>query len=500
MKKKREIIKPVVSIVIPAFNEEKYLPKCLESLKKQNFDLPYEIIVVDNNSTDNTAKIAKDNGAKVFFEKNRGVCFARQKGTEKAKGKIIVSTDADCFFPENWLLNIYKAFQKNKKAVAIVGPCDYERKPWWGRIWIRTVFTLVWIFYRLTGKIFYASAVNFAFLKKTWKEVGGYNVNLTQGGDEYYLLRKIKKEGKVIFLKDNKILTSSRRLYKGLFYNFFITLIFYYFFDYLIASRILGKSFTGSYPAVRDERKEKKFLFKKRFILGLIFLFLLFYYLFFSPTSQAFGKVIFKINTKQRIIALTFDDGPNEPYTSEILDTLKEYNIKATFFEVGKNIEKHPKTTERIFKEGHIIGNHTYSHSIKKPLFHPFLEDEISRNQDIIYKITGKKPTLFRPPWLFREPFIQKTLRKKNLIMITGTFGSNFEVFQPKYDYRKIANDAIKKVKPGAILIFHDGYNTKGGYREDTVKALRIIIEELLKRGYKFVTVPELLKISAYQN
>jgi len=488
--------KPIISVVIPAYNEEKYLPRVLSSLAKQDFKGDYEVIVVDNNSTDNTAKIAKKKGARVIFEKNRGVCFARQKGAEAAKGEIIVSTDADCVFPENWLSNIYKAFEREKDIVAVVGSLNYEKKPLWGRIWIKAVFFLVNLGYKLTGKVFYASAANFAFKKEIFEKIGGYNVRLTQGGDEYYLLGKLKKEGKIIYLHKNKILTSSRRLYKGLFYNLFVTLIFYYFFDYLIATRILGKSFTGSYPAFRDEdEKKRRFYLKKRFIFGVIFLIFFIYYLFFSSTSQVFGRAFFRVKTQEKVIALTFDDGPNEPYTSEILDILKKYNIKATFFEVGKNIEKYPKTTERIFKEGHVIGNHTYSHSIKKPLFHPSLEDEISKTQEIVYKITGKSPILFRPPWLFREPFMKKSLKKYNLIMITGSFASDFEVLQPKYNYKRIANDAIKKAKPGAILIFHDGYNAEGGYREDTVKALPIVIEKLKKEGYNFVTVPQLLKL-----
>lgn len=491
--------KPLISVVIPAYNEEKYLPKCLKSLKNQNFKGDYEIIVVDNNSTDNTQKIAKKEGAKVVFEAKKGVCFARQKGTKKARGEIVVSTDADCIFPKNWLLNIYKSFKEDPKVVAVVGPCDYDSKPRWGRWWIRLVFGAVEIFYKLTGKILYASATNFAFKKENWSKIGGYNTNLTQAGDEYYLLKKLKNEGKIVYLKDNKVSTSSRRLKKGLIYNIFVTLILYYFFDYFIATRITGKSIMGSYPSFREEEslnfRARKRLFK--IIIASFIIAFFIYYLFFSSTSGVFGKVISKAKVSQKEIALTFDDGPNEPYTSEILNILDKYKIKATFFEVGKNIEKYPNITLRIFQEGHIIGNHSWSHSLKKPITELYFRDEILKTQDIIYKITGKKPKLFRPPWLFRDPFMLKTAKNYNLITITGSFGSDLEVFQP--DYKKIARSAIKKARPGTILIFHDGYNTEGGYREETVKAVELVIQELSRKGYKFVTVPELLGVQPYQ-
>jgi peptidoglycan/xylan/chitin deacetylase (PgdA/CDA1 family)/GT2 family glycosyltransferase len=489
---------PNISLVIPAYNEEKYLPRCLKSLKDQDFRGTYEIIVVDNKSTDKTKEVAESQGVKVIFEPRRGVCFARQRGTGEAAGEIVVSTDADCFFPKNWLSSIYQSFQKDQKIIGVLGPCEYTPKPIWGKWWTKLLFGLVNSIYRLSGKIIYPSATNFAFKKKAWLSAGGYNTNLTQGGDEYDLLRKLKDKGPIVYLRDNKVLTSPRRLKRGLFYSIFLSLIYYYFVDYFIGYHFFGKSLTGPQPAFRQERAVSNGRISLiQFLSGFAVFGLVIYYLFFSSTSQVFGKVIYGTKNQEKLIALTFDDGPNEPYTSQIVDILDKYQIKGTFFEVGENIELYPAITYRIFKEGHIIGNHSYSHSFKKPLLQPSYNDEIKKTQAIIYGLTGKKPALFRPPWFFRDPLMLHTAKKYNLEVITGTFGSNLEVFQPGYD--EIAEAAINKIKSGQILVLHDGYNAKGASREETVQALEIIIPRLLKEGYRFVTVPELLHVRPYQ-
>jgi len=251
-------LKPLISVVIPAYNEERYLLACLDSLKKQNFKGEYEIIIVDNNSDDNTKNIAEnEKGVKVFCQSQRGVCAARQTGTLEANGKIIVSTDADCVFFPDWLSNIYNIFENNKDIVAVIGPYEYVSSPLWGKILIKAVNGITALIYRLKNKVIYTPASNFAFKKEIWQEVRGYNTDLTQSGDEYYLLNKLRKKGKVVYLKNNKVLTSSRRLQRGLIYNVFITFGFYYFFDYFIASRI-GHSITGPYPAFREEKIKKK--------------------------------------------------------------------------------------------------------------------------------------------------------------------------------------------------------------------------------------------------
>jgi glycosyltransferase involved in cell wall biosynthesis len=245
---------PIFSIVIPAHNEERFIADCLKSLKAQNFHGNFEIIVVDNNSSDNTALLAKKDGVKVVFEPKKGVCAARQTGTEAANGSIIISTDADTTFAPDWLSKIGKSFMEDAQIVAVSGPCSYINAPWWGNVYTNILFGIDKIIFRLFKKVWYTPACNIAFKKEVWP---GYNIELKQGGDEFDFLRKIKKMGKVKFLEDNVVFTSSRRLRKGLFYNLLITLLFYYLFNYFLGL-IFSKSPFGSYPAFRDVDIEEK--------------------------------------------------------------------------------------------------------------------------------------------------------------------------------------------------------------------------------------------------
>lgn len=226
-------------------------------------------------------------------------------------------------------------------------------------------------------------------------------------------------------------------------------------------------------------------------LIVFVFLIALVYQLFFSPNSQFLGQVIFHSQNKEKLVALTFDDGPNEPYTSQILEILKKYNIKATFFPVGENILREKETLKKMAVAGHEIGVHSFYHAFLGPIVHPDFQKEITLSQNLITEIIGQKPVLFRPPWFFRTRRMLQTAKKLNLTTITGTFGSNFEVF--KVSPQKIARDAILKTRPGTILVFHDGYNNKGTSRTQTVQAIAIIVPTLLKKGYQFVSVSDLL-------
>ncbi len=231
-------------------------------------------------------------------------------------------------------------------------------------------------------------------------------------------------------------------------------------------------------------------------ILLIIILMALMYWIFMSSFSQFFGFFPWHGNRHEKSIALTFDDGPNEPYTSQVLEILKKHNIKGTFFLVGKCIEKDPETAKKIIKEGHIIGNHSFSHKFNKYLTSLSFEEEIQKNQEVIKKHLKLIPALYRPPWLFRHTFILRTLKKNNLSPISGEFCHSLEVAH--VDGRKIADHCLKIAKNGSILIFHDGVESKGGDRSQTVEGLEITILGLKAQGYSFKTIPDLLKIKAY--
>ncbi len=239
---------PKYSIVIPAFNEERYIGDCLQSLANQDFTGNYEIVVADNNSTDNTASVAASLGATVVEATHIGVCPARQRGTEEARGEIVISADADTIYGSSWLATIDETFSKNPDCVAVAGPCRFVDGPWWSAIYPKILFGTVYLVYLITGYVYYISATNIAFRKDAWS---GYNTNMTQGGDEIDLLRKLRSKGRVIFSLSNPSFSSSRRLSRGLFYNLFISFGYYYLITYWV-NRLAGRCLLKNAPAFRD--------------------------------------------------------------------------------------------------------------------------------------------------------------------------------------------------------------------------------------------------------
>lgn len=222
-----------------------------------------------------------------------------------------------------------------------------------------------------------------------------------------------------------------------------------------------------------------------------------FYWFAMSPYSQMLGEFSFRAKTSDKVIALTFDDGPNEPYTSDIAEFLESKNVKATFFQVGKCVERYPNVTLRLSEQGHVIGYHSYSHEFKKCFRRKTLEIELEKSQIVMKKTLGKEPVLFRPPWLLRSRGLFSLLTSKGLKPASGEFCHVLEVFQPRPE--RIARRALAKVKPGCVLIFHDGVDGKTGYRAKTVEAVKLVVNELIERGYRFATLDALFGIDAYK-
>jgi glycosyltransferase involved in cell wall biosynthesis len=239
------------SIVIPCFNEASFVADTLHSLHKQDFAGEYEVIVVDNNCTDATADIARELGAIVVCEPTPGVCNARQRGTLAASGEIVISADADTSYNHDWLSKIDETFRRDDRIVVVAGPCRYVDGPLWGKVYARVLFGAVHGVYRLTGRTLYATATNIAFRRNLWK---GYNTELTQGGDELDVLRRMRRKGKITYDHTNPTFTSGRRLSRGLVYNVFSTLLVHYLLTYFV-NRLSGRRLLGSAPAFRDVRE-----------------------------------------------------------------------------------------------------------------------------------------------------------------------------------------------------------------------------------------------------
>lgn len=210
------------------------------------------------------------------------------------------------------------------------------------------------------------------------------------------------------------------------------------------------------------------------------------------PGNHFYGPVFIEAATREQVVALTFDDGPYPPYTQQILTVLKENDVPATFFLVGKNAEKHPELVKRIVAAGHQIGNHTYSHPDLLKLDRDQIAVEVDKTQKILADITGQIPEIIRPPHGFRDAVVMEVMAERNLKVVEWSVLCRDWV-NPGVE--AITNRTVSKVKNGSIILLHDGDGvTSTASRAQTVEATRRIIHELKSQGYRFVTVDEILK------
>ncbi|GJD18069.1 polysaccharide deacetylase [Rivularia sp. IAM M-261] len=198
-----------------------------------------------------------------------------------------------------------------------------------------------------------------------------------------------------------------------------------------------------------------------------------------------------KPNNKDKIIALTFDDGPWPKYTEQVLDILKTNNVKGTFFVIGNNMKNMPEVGKRIVTDGHTIANHTWHHWYHR-LSPSIAAKEINDTEEIIYKVTGVRTNLFRPPGgvLGNGPAAYARSKKYSVIM----WSADSNDYKRPAASRLIGN-VMRFSKPGGIVLMHDG----GGVRDSTVKALPEMIKKFKQQGYRFVTIPEMLELEDQQ-
>jgi peptidoglycan/xylan/chitin deacetylase (PgdA/CDA1 family) len=481
-----------ISIVLPARNEEHYIAKTLASLKDQTYQGDYEILVVDNGSTDKTASIARDFGVKVIqATKEKSVFYARQVGAEAATGDIIVQADGDTLYPRHWLEKIAARFAANPDAVALSGRFIYREKFTWAFVELPIRNWLNKISAALFGRPFLVCGATFAFRRQAFFEVGGYQ-NIAYSADQHGITTKFRKLGKILYDSRIYVLTSARSVR----YPCFILLM-------AVVANLARLLLDFGLNIITPKPQARRLTMRRRLAYGLSAMLAFFVgfcsYGYFSPISPVFGEVYYQGATTDKVVALTFDDGPNGIYTTQILDILKEYNINATFFCLGKNVELYPEIARRIIQEGNVIGNHSNTHDANHALTKQG-ERDLEDAEEIIYSVTGVMPHLYRPPHGKKTPWELDCVKENNLIEITWSVTANDQVgLAGATDF---ASKIVSKVAPGSIVLLHDGYgldhDTAKADRSFTVQALPLIIKQLLAKGYRFVTVPVLLGVPAY--
>lgn len=202
------------------------------------------------------------------------------------------------------------------------------------------------------------------------------------------------------------------------------------------------------------------------------------------------SKIHYSGDGSKKLVALTFDDGPESKYTSQIMDILDQYNIKATFFVIGQNAEKHPEALKSIHERGHEIGSHTWSHKYLPKLSKQEVEKEILRTEKLITDIIGEHSALLRPPY---------GAIKKEGIEFVNSLGYNVVNWSvDTKDWAGTSGEQMMKyvqqqLKPGGIILMHNGGNPKSV--KNTVDTLPKMIEWIKEQGYEFATVSEILDL-----
>lgn len=209
-----------------------------------------------------------------------------------------------------------------------------------------------------------------------------------------------------------------------------------------------------------------------------------------SKISDYEDVIIKKGNDDEKVIALTFDDGPDEVFTPQVLDILKKNDVKATFFVVGEKVEYNKELLKRQYDEGHEIGNHTFTHINVAKNSYGKVEKEITDTQNAVKNVIGVEPKIFRPPYRAMSKSVCDIIVSKHMNIILWSNLDPRDWSNPGVG--SIINTILTKVQNGNIILLHD-YNNKRNDKSQTIQALEVVIPKLKEKGYKFVTISELI-------
>ncbi len=217
-------------------------------------------------------------------------------------------------------------------------------------------------------------------------------------------------------------------------------------------------------------------------------------YEWLTPRSWIYGPVFWHARTEERVVALTFDDGPCHPYTTELMEVLRSEQVQATFFMVGNNVVREPNLAAEVASE-HAVGNHTFTHPHLTWSRPGTVKEELERGQEAIHEATGVVPSIFRVPHGWYGP---------QVISGAGDLGMHCIGWSVMaWDWNKPPQETIQHrilhgAGPGGVTLLHDGQDTEAYPKADrsrTIAAVPHIIESLKADGYRFATVPELMAL-----
>jgi len=214
-----------------------------------------------------------------------------------------------------------------------------------------------------------------------------------------------------------------------------------------------------------------------------------------APSGQWYGRTFCRVARPSRKLALTYDDGPNDPYTLQLLEVLAKHGVRATFFMIGRYVQQRPAIAREVAKAGHIVANHTYTHPqliFESPTQ---IRAQLSACRTILSDTVGEHSNLFRPPFGGRRPAVMRIVREEGLLPVMWSVTC--------YDWKPTTADRIewnvkRQLRGGDVILMHDGDQIALGMdRSHTVAATDRVLTRYKAEGYEFVTVPEMMETVA---
>jgi peptidoglycan-N-acetylglucosamine deacetylase len=210
-----------------------------------------------------------------------------------------------------------------------------------------------------------------------------------------------------------------------------------------------------------------------------------------APTGQWFGRAFYGLPRSSKQIALTFDDGPNDPHTLHLLDVLAKHNVDATFFMIGRYVRQRSDIALEVKNRGHVIGNHTFTHPVLTFKSTSEVRSELAQCREVLTSAIGEHSNLFRPPFGARRPGVFQLARRLGLDPIMWNV-TGYDWNTPSADY--IENKVTRCIRGGGVVLLHDGgHKVFGANRSATVKAVDALVFRYKSEGLEFVTIPDMM-------
>ena len=210
-----------------------------------------------------------------------------------------------------------------------------------------------------------------------------------------------------------------------------------------------------------------------------------------APTAQLYGRTFIGV-PRAKQLALTYDDGPNDPHTLHLLDVLAKHGVKATFFVIGRYVQRRPDIVRELVNAGHIVGNHTFTHPHLVASSAVETLVQLEECQRAVQEVLGQTPRLFRPPFGGRRPVTLRIARSLGLEPVLWNVTSWDWKMPPA---EKIVQTCVQQMRGGDVVLMHDGgHRALGADRSQTVLATARLIERYKGEGREFVTIPQMMQ------